>query len=491
MSILPAVPLTWQAVTSEGVTLGETFGGALVSSLFIALLVGLVALVVGLPGGVLAALCTFRGHNLLLVLVTLTALAPSFLWAIGWSAFAAQLGPSTTNLLSGYTGSILVFCATAVPIVLLTAFAATRALTDSQIQAARLAGGDRGLLYYASRNALPAALLGACLASVLTLSDPGPGQILAVRTAASEILTSFSALYDFGLAGRQCITLAFVVLVLIVPLVIATAPRLSSELLAKQVRSARPLRSRAMVRTTVVVLSLVAFVNLALPLIGLLLPLGRNVELGRAWDAVRLTGVNTLLYATGAGLTAAILGFTVAFIAGRERRLRVVCLACSVALFAQPPALIALGLVQFGTWAPEWADPLLRGRAVVFVALGIRLFPVAAVLGLRARSVMPFSWTAAGAVHGVPLTTYVRRVVIPFLLPTVLVSTLLVGLLATADLTTVLLLHPPGEPSLPLTIFTVMANAPESLVASLCLVYVSVAGILLAACLSLAKGQRT
>jgi hypothetical protein len=47
----------------------------------------------------------------------------------------------------------------------------------------------------------------------------------------------------------------------------------------------------------------------------------------------------------------------------------------------------------------------------------------------------------------------------------------LVALLASAEVSTVLLLHPPGEASFPLAIFTVMANAPESLVASLCLLY--------------------
>jgi ABC-type Fe3+ transport system permease subunit len=47
----------------------------------------------------------------------------------------------------------------------------------------------------------------------------------------------------------------------------------------------------------------------------------------------------------------------------------------------------------------------------------------------------------------------------------------LVALLASSDAGTVLLLHPPGEASLPLSIFTVMANAPEAVVASLCLVH--------------------
>ena len=57
---------------------------------------------------------------------------------------------------------------------------------------------------------------------------------------------------------------------------------------------------------------------------------------------------------------------------------------------------------------------------------------------------------------------------------------LVVALLATADIGTVLLLHPPGQDSFPLAIFTVMANARESVVASLCLVYILAAGGLVA-----------
>ncbi len=64
------------------------------------------------------------------------------------------------------------------------------------------------------------------------------------------------------------------------------------------------------------------------------------------------------------------------------------------------------------------------------------------------------------------------RVILPLLMPAVLVALLLVMVLAAADITTTHLLHPTtGRPSLPLAIFTVMANSPEGLVASLCLIY--------------------
>ena len=65
------------------------------------------------------------------------------------------------------------------------------------------------------------------------------------------------------------------------------------------------------------------------------------------------------------------------------------------------------------------------------------------------------------------------------------------SLLATADVGTVLLLHPPGHTSLPLAIFTVMANAPEAQVASLCLLYfLAAAGVLGLAWRAAAGGAR-
>jgi ABC-type Fe3+ transport system permease subunit len=491
LAVLPAVPLSWAAVGAEEFGLGRGYGAAVLNSLLVALLVSASAVAFGLPAGVLAALSDFRGRSVLLALVTLPALVPSFLWAIGWSALAARLGPAATGLLSGYTGSVLVFGSAAVPIVLLTVFATTRTLTASQLEATRLAGGNKTVLTHACRHALSPALLAAALVGVLTLSDPGPGQIFGLRSAASEILTSFSALYDFPLAGQQCAALTVVVLVLAAPLVIMAAPRLSSELLAKQVRKGELLRGGGLTSLLVGLLITIAIIGLVVPLAGLMLPLSRQVEAGRVWATMQRTGENTMIYAVGAGLVATSFGLLLAVAAGRFDRLRVVCLGFSLALFAQPPALIALGLVQLGTSAPEWADPLLRSRLSVCLALGLRLFPVAALLGLRTWAAMPASWASAAAVHGVPLTIYLRRVVAPFFLPTVAVTVLLVSLLATADVGTVLLLHPPGEPSLPLAIFTVMANAPESLVASLSMAYVLVAATLLAVLWSVARGQRT
>lgn len=491
---LPALPLLLHVTASTGGfswSLSGAFVGALSNSVLVALAVSAVALFFGLPVGVLAALYEFPGRKTLLALSTLPLLVPSVLWAIGWSGLVARLGPAAPNLISGIRGCTIVFSATTFPLVLLTSYVACIALSGSQVDAARLAGGERSVLRHATKYTATPALLAAGLGGVLTLSDPGPGQILGLRTAASEIMTSFSALYDFSLAAQQCVALTVIVLVFAVPLAYFAGPRIASEMLARQTRGLRRVRQKRMAAVTTAALIVFVLVGVITPILGLVLPLLRGESFSRAVSELNRTAGDTMLYAIGAGGIAALLGFLLALFVGRQNRLRTVTLGAAFAMFSLPPALSALGFVYLGADAPAWADPLLRSRVTVCLALGFRFFPVAAVLGMRAWGSASSSWALAAGIHGIPLRTYLRRVALPFMFPAGAVAILLAALLATADIGTVLLLHPPGAASFPLAIFTVMANAPESLVASLCLVYVVMSAGLVAIVWARAGGQTT
>jgi len=302
VATLPAIPLFWRAFTSgEPASLGDAYGGALWNSMIVAALVGITTFVVGLPAGVLTSLYDFPGRRILLALVALPVLVPSFLWAIGWSSLAARLGTAVTAVLSGYTGCVVVFFAEMFPLVLLTSYAATIALSGSQIDATRLAGGERAVLWQVCHYVAIPAGLAAGLGGVLTLSDPGPGQILGLQTAASEILTSFSALYDFRLAGRQCLGLAALVLLSALPLVYLAAPRLAAEVMGRQSRTFRRLRHQQIAVVAIVGFTLLVFYMVIAPLAGLVIPLLDGFEFRRTWSEMSRTGFTTLFYAGGGG----------------------------------------------------------------------------------------------------------------------------------------------------------------------------------------------
>jgi iron(III) transport system permease protein len=487
---LPNAPLLARGLTGGGGDLGP-FAAALSHSLAIAVWTIGISLVVGLPGGVATALYDYPTRPLLLALALLPSLVPPFLLSIGWSYLVPRL--------AGAGPCAIVFSSTLAPLVLLASYAAARSLPRSLVDAARLAGGEAALLRSALRHAAPAAMLAAGFAGVLTLSDPGPGQVFGVHTAASELLVSFAAQYDLALAARQCLVLSAVVLTASAPLVWLAAPRLSAALSARAHGGAPRRRAPGWMWASAAPLATLGLAGLIAPLAGFIQPLASSVwtpradqphaELVALWafgEVVR-TVASTFVYAVGAAAVGVGLALVWTLAVGRERRLLALSSAALLALLALPAASAALGLTRLIALAPGWADDVVRGRFAVCFALGVRLVPLATLLVLRGYGATAPSWALAAALHGVPLPRYLVRVLLPLLLPALLLAALLVALLASGDVTTVLLLHPPGHPSLPLAIFTVMANAPERLVAALCLAYVGLAAAALVGLWSLAS----
>jgi len=482
----PVLPLIANVFGGESTRLvwSRAFGDSLVNSLLLASGVATFSLLIGLPLGLLAALYRFPGRSPLLLFQALPLLLPSFLLCIGWSNLAASVWPTWFPAPSGFAGCLFVLGLQAVPLPFFGTWAACRNLTASQIDAARLHGGEWVVLRQSVRFCLPVAVLAAVLAGILTLSDPGAPLIFGCRSVAVEIRSSFSALYDFTLAGRQCLVLAGLVILLILPMMIVGLPSLATAMLARQTRPVMPYSHRVLSWVTMLGLVTVISLGIVIPTLGLCLPAVKNPMLGRASEKLLVTSGTTLFFTGGAGVTAILLALCMALVTAKDSRLRLFVLAVAFMLLALPPALAALGVLRMATDAPAQLDWITRSRLSVALILGLRFFPIATVTMMRAVGSLSPSWTDAALVHGVSWTRFHFRVIVPLLMPSIAVGLLLVMVLSAADITTTHLLQPPGEQSLPVAIFTVMANSPEGLVASLCLVYLlSVILLLVAASL--------
>lgn len=427
--------------------------------------------VIGWPTGVACGLFRFPTRGLLLAGLALPLLMPSFLWAIGLSMLRMKLGWGDGAPFSGLAGCAWAQGGLAAGLAGFAALISVGGVTRSQAQAAVLAGGYPVLWRAALRCAWPASLAAALLGGMLSLSDSGAGMLLGWRTAAGEILTSFAARNDFAEALRLCLWLALLALGMISPLLPQVAATLDAAVAGRDhSRIWRVVHCRF--GRTVGLLLTAAVVCLALlPLAGLLSPVGQGLPFSRAWQEVTRTLGNTIIYGTGAGLLATAVAWPLVLLTGRGGHRRRVMFGLMLALLALPPVLPALGWIRLANFAPLSLDGLLRGRGAVCAVLAWRFLPVAYVLLMRRWSAFSPSWQMAAAVHGVPRWAFFVRVVCPHQASGWILSVVVCSLLACSETGVTLLLHPPGEASLPLAIFTVMANAPDVLVASLCLLY--------------------
>jgi len=507
---LPVLPLGWAAVDVPTAEVGQAFWQGLATSARIAVVGAVLGLAIGLPVGVGTALAPFPGRRVLLAAIGLPLVAPSFLWAIGWSTLAAHHAIAQA-FTTGVSGCVLIAATTTTALVVFASYAATLELSRSQIDAALLSGSEGAVLRRACRNAVLPAGFAAVLGGVMTLSDPGAGQILGAHTAAAEIMTAFAVRYDIALAATQCLILAAIVAAIALPLAWIAGPRLAEAVLARQL-APPPRRGRS--TTSLMVASMASMYVLLIvapPIVGLFVPLVRGggsgsigvpalgpaaddhlelVLLGALATAAR-TALNTMIYAAGAAALAVLVGSAIALAVGRNSSLRTWAMTVGIVVFSWPSFAGALGVARVATAAPSLLDVLLRSRFTVCAVLASHFVPVATAFALRAAGTIAPSWTYAAAIHGVTLPRYLRMVLWPAVRPSVSLAFALVALLASADAGSVLLLHPPGEASLPLAIFTVMANAPEVAVASLCLIYLLVTVAILAAVVGLGVEHET
>ena len=222
LALAPALPLVVSTLGQESTrpVWTEAFRKSVQSTLWLGAGVSVLSLLIGLPLGLLAALYRFPARWLLVLFQGLPLLLPSFLLCIGWSNLSAAKWLSWLPTPDGFAGCVFVLGLQAVPLSFFATWAACQNLTASQIDVARLHGGERAVLRLSARTCVPVAILAALLGGIISLSDPGAPLIFGCRSVAIEILTSFSALFDYELAGRQCLLLAGLVLLLTAPVLL-------------------------------------------------------------------------------------------------------------------------------------------------------------------------------------------------------------------------------------------------------------------------------
>ncbi len=426
---------------------------------------------IGLPFGTLAGLYEFRGKRLLLGILAIPLLMPSFLWAIGLSQFQILLNISEYTHTAGAFGSIFVFSSLVIPLTIYASMLGVKSLSSNQVDALVMVGPAQWCFFQVLKRAAPITILISLLAGVITLSDPGPGLILGFPGAAAEILLSFSALFDFDLARRQCFLVAGLSLLFSLPIIIFLGPHLSTALLAQESSATKHYENATVQRFATPVFVVLLIVIVGIPLIGLFQPLLLEFDLMYALKVLQRTWANTVFYSLTAGFLSTILALTLVLCFTHYEKMKVILITFSLVFIVLPSSFVALNVVELGASVSANWDWLLRGRFLVAAVLGLRFFPIATLLILNRYATISPSWFDAAKISGVSRIKFYLAVVIPFLIPAMALSILIVALLATAEIGTILLLRPPGEDSFPLAIFTVMANASEVKVSSLCFIY--------------------
>jgi iron(III) transport system permease protein len=151
-----------------------------------------------------------------------------------------------------------------------------------------------------------------------------------------------------------------------------------------------------------------------------------------------------------------------------------------IVVFAVPSTIVGVGLI--GLWNRPGPLGAVYGTDVMLL-LGYlaRFLPVAALALAASTRYVPVSHEEAAAVSGAGWLRTIWRIVLPQVRLGLAAAWVIVFVLAFGELGVSILVAPPGEATLPIRVYTIIANTPSSHIAALALLQTAVIFVPLAA----------
>lgn len=454
------------ATSSRDLLLDTRQWGLLFNTTVLGTGTALAATLVGVPLGIVLARMVLPFKAALRILLAAPALLPSYVVGLAWLSLSES--PWMRSLPAGVTVLTVVLY----PVSMLMTEAAVRGIEPRLEEAASLsATPGRVLARITLPLVLPSMLAAALVVFVLAISDFGVPALLRVRVFTTEIFTAFAALYDFVRATALAVPLLALSL-----LVALTSVRLTGDRLVVTRRgpAGEPQTFERWRTAAVGLITCVVLTTLVLPIASLA---AEARDIG-SWSTVMAGSgeaiCNSLVLASVGATSVCVLAVCAGYARARASRVVGVMMdVVFVVLFAVPATIVGVALI--GLWNRAGIAGAIYGTKGMFVLASLARFTPVAALALAANlRRVPLSQEEAAAVSGAGWFRTMIRIVLPQARVACLAVWVIVFILGFGELGASVLVTPPGESTLPIRIYTLIANAPPGGVAVLALLQVAV-----------------
>jgi iron(III) transport system permease protein len=435
----------------------------------------LLATAIGAPLGVALARVPLRRKAAIRVIAAAPVLLPPYIVALAWIYLASSRGllaaVTGRDLLSEWTYSlpaaIVVLSLVLYPISMLTTELAMRRIDGRLEEAAMIAAPPHRVLWCITLPLVAPTIIAAALITfVLAVSEFGVPGLLRVRVYTTEVFTAFAALYDFS----RAIVLAAPIVMLCVAVAAAAAALLGDRLITgRRSVGVSPVIFSEWRRPAGIAVLIVMAIAVALPIV----ILGREALAARSLSEVVSGSGNAIVSSLALSAVGAILVVALAVWLGyaharMRRALRLAAQVLLVVLFAVPSTIVGVGLIALWN-RPGPLGAMYGTDAMFLLAYLARFVPVAALILAATAQTVSLSQEEAAAVSGAGWFRTISGIVLPQMRFGIAAAWVIAFVLAFGELGVSVLVAPPGEATLPIRVYTIMANTPASQVAALAL----------------------
>jgi iron(III) transport system permease protein len=457
----------------------------LLNSLNLAGATTLITVLLGVPLGILLSKTDLPLKRAFTTLFLIPLIIPPYILAISWfyflgrsgviaTLFGKNIGILTSRFLFGFPGTLFVMVSTLIPIVIILTMTYLRMVNPRLEEAAKLSASWLTVLKNVSIPVIkPGIFLSGLLVFILTLGEFGVPSSLRFDVFPVESFTQFSAFYNFNAATAAAIPLGVITLIVLI------VERLFLRKKTFQFRAERSEETMIMVPLGKMkpfffsAVSTLALIFVIIPL-GVLLAKSLSIWAYREAITQSMDSIfRSLLYASIGATCLVVMGFLLGYLLERKA-LRFPYAADSLAifLFALPSTVIGIGLISL--WNTQATNFIYASTAIIifgyiaqYTALGERI--TAATL-----SQIPHSMEEAAQIVGASWFRRLFYVLIPLAKHGIITVWLVGFIFCLRDLGITMMVYPPDHDTLPVRIFTLMANSPEEVISALCMVMIAI-----------------
>jgi len=427
-------------------------------------------LVVGVPLAFFLQKTDLRGRRFFRIVYLIPILIPPYIHAIVWTRLGDFLSAvDIHNLL----GAIFVSAIAYFPFVTLTTMKGLTSIDHEMEESSILCHGAlrtiRGITLPLSS---PHVLCGALFVFIITIIDFGVPDIFRVRVYAVEIFIHFSALYD----ERTASFLSY-------PLIVVT---LLAVLLQKRYMRDRAYVSIGAGRGKTVSYNLGTYHPLALAfttitmILSVVVPIALLFkESGSLENYFRVFSTSidqiaySLLLAALGGLLTVALAFPLSFIIERSRKRGAGLLEFATLIpFAIPASTLGIGLIK--VWNRTGIDLIYNSSCIILLGYVAHCIPFAIRVTSSGIKQVSSDLEEVACLSTGSRTRIMRKILLPLCSPSLLAGFFIAFVLSIGDLSTTILVIPPGRETIPLKIYNLMHYGAENLVAALCLILIGI-----------------
>jgi iron(III) transport system permease protein len=432
------------------------------NSLALALLVALLTTIIGTFLGVIISKTSLPFSNFFLIFFLTPLLIPPYIFAFSWFEIIGREG-ILGELLFSFWGTVFILFWVYLPIPMLLSRLFLSQIDPKLEESALLLCSWRDVLRSITLPIIfPAILFSFLLVFILTFGEFSVANFLRYPIFPMESFTQFSAFYDFKMATVTAMPMLLMAL--------AIKWLIDKSTFGYRFKTTQKIKKIALNRYKFpILLLLIIFALFVISPLTLLIAHSDIdsffIALERSFEPL----MRSLIYASMGATLLTLFGFLGGYIIEKNYTALDGIL---LFLFITPATVIGIGLTLF--WNNSWSNWLYGTPHMILLGYGTTyLFLTTKIAQIR-LSQIPKSMVESAQLTGATWSRIVWSILLPLSRKSLVAMWLIGFIFALRETTITMLVYPAGSDTLPLYIFTQMANGEPKVIASLCLIMVGV-----------------